>query len=285
MHWRITLEAVDPIDYEYRREFLMEKDLEGLTDGKLGCSIEDGKAIMKEVQKIIIERQLDLWVRYCRSCPTCEGLLPIKDYNQRKILAVFGEIPVRFPRLMVCQKCHPACCFTFSPAADICKDRATPELLELSAKLGAKFSYREASDLLATFLPDQSARTFTTLRHRTLAIGKRIEEAERRQRWFEDLNYPDRTQFELPLSDDPAGEFVLNVDTAHFPLVKRNGGRTFEAVVGHCGRGGRGDRPGPVFAFEGTQPKELKAAAALALKRQGYADQGEITVISDGPNA
>lgn len=112
-----------------------------------------------------------------------------KGYNQRKILTVFGEIPVRFPRLMVCQKCNPACCFTFSPAANICKDRATPELMGISAKLGAKFSYREASDVLATFLPDQSARTFTTLRNRTLAMGKRIEEAERQQRWFESLSY------------------------------------------------------------------------------------------------
>ncbi|MBF9052102.1 hypothetical protein GTA62_21485 [Roseobacter sp. HKCCD9010] len=193
MHWRITLEAVDPIGDESCKEFLIEKDLGGLADGKLGCSIEGGKAIMKEVQKIILYRELDLWVRYCRACPTCDGLLPIKDYSQRKILTVFGEIPARSPRLTVCQKCHPACCFTFSPAANICRDRATPELLELSTKLGAKFSYREASDGLATFLPDQSARTFTTLRNRTLAIGKRIEEAERQQRWFEELDYPDRT--------------------------------------------------------------------------------------------
>lgn len=170
----------------------------------------------------------------------------------------------------------------FSPVADICPDRATPELLELSAKLGAKFSYREASEVLATFLPDQSARNFTTLRNRTLAIGKRIEEAERHQHWFEDLDYPNRTQFELALAGDPTSEFVFNVDTAHIPLVKRHGGRTFEAVVGHCGRGGRGDPTGPVFAFEGTQPSELKAVAALALKRQGYAEQGEIPVISDG---
>ncbi|MEO3416147.1 hypothetical protein AAFO92_15960 [Roseovarius sp. CAU 1744] len=283
MHSRITLEAIDPLGDKYCKEFMIEKDLDGLADGKLGCSIEDSKTIMKEVQKIFVERQLDPWVRYYRACPTCDGLLPIKDYNQRKILTVFGEIPVRFPRLVVCQKCHPACCSTFSPAADICKDRATPELLELSTKLGTKFSYREASDLLATFLPDQSARTFTTLRNRTLAIGKRIEEAERRQRWFEDLNYPDRTQFELALSDDPVGEYVFNVDTAHIPLVNRYGGRTFEAIVGHYGRGGRGDPLGPVFAFGGgTQPRELKAMAALALKRQGYADQGKMTVISDG---
>ena len=107
---------------------------------------------------------------------------------------------MKFPRLVVCRKCHPAMCMAFSPVADICPDRCTPELLELSAKLGARFSYREASDVLATFLPDQSARSFTTLRNRTLAIGNRIEEAERHQHWFEDLDYPDRKQLELRLS-------------------------------------------------------------------------------------
>ena len=50
-----------------------------LADEKLGCSIEDGKPITKEVYKIIIDRQLDLWVQYCCVCPTCDGLLPIKD--------------------------------------------------------------------------------------------------------------------------------------------------------------------------------------------------------------
>ncbi|MFZ7091489.1 hypothetical protein [Primorskyibacter sp. 2E233] len=29
MHWRITVEAVDPTGEEYRQEFLFEKDLNG----------------------------------------------------------------------------------------------------------------------------------------------------------------------------------------------------------------------------------------------------------------
>lgn len=51
MHWRITVEAVDPTGEEDRQEFLFEKDLNGLTDGRIGCSIEDGKEIMHEIQK------------------------------------------------------------------------------------------------------------------------------------------------------------------------------------------------------------------------------------------
>lgn len=39
MHWRITVEAVDLTGEEYRQEFLFEKDLDGLTDGRIGCSM------------------------------------------------------------------------------------------------------------------------------------------------------------------------------------------------------------------------------------------------------
>ena len=93
--------------------------------------------------------------------------------------------------------------------------------MELSARLGAKLPYREASDILSTFLPDQMSRKFTTLRHRTLSVGKRIEDAERSRRWNEFLAKEDRTQLELQMEDDPAREFIFTVDTAHIPLVKR----------------------------------------------------------------
>lgn len=220
MHWRITVEAVDLTGEEYRQEFLFEKDLDGLTDGRIGCSIEDGKEIMREIQKAVVQRELDLWVRYRRICQCCGGQLPIKDYRTRKILTVFGAVPLTSPRLMICQRCTPWACFTFSPAADLCPDRATPELMELSARLGAKLPYREASDILSTFLPDQMSRKFTTLRHRTLSVGKRIEDAERSRRWNEFLAKEDRTQLELQMEDDPAREFIFTVDTAHIPLVK-----------------------------------------------------------------
>ena len=70
--------------------------------------------------------------------------------------------------------------------------------------------------------------------------------------------------------------------TKDIPLVRRWGGRTFEAVIGHCGRGGRGESAGPVFAFEGTRSSELKSIAALALADQVYVGRGEVTVITDG---
>lgn len=135
MHLRITVEAVDLTGEDYRQAFLFEKNLDGLMDGRIGCSVEDGKEIMHQIQKAVVPRELDLWVRCRRVCQCCNGLLPIKDYQKWKILTVFGAVPVTYPRLMIYQKCNSRACFTFSPAADLCPDRATPELMELLAKL------------------------------------------------------------------------------------------------------------------------------------------------------
>jgi hypothetical protein len=192
MHWRITVEAVDPTGEEYRKEFLVEKNLDELTDGRIGFSIDDGKTVMAEIQKAVVQRELDLWVRYRRVCQSCGGQLPIKDYQKRNIITVFGSVPVTYPRLILCQKCNPWTSFTLSPAADLCPDRATPELMELSARLGARLPFREASDILATFLPCHLSRKFTTHRHRAIAIGKRIDKAERKRLWHEHLEYTDR---------------------------------------------------------------------------------------------
>lgn len=78
------------------------------------------------------------------------------------------------------------------------------------------------------------------LRGWKLAMGRR-KKADRQRRWSENLNYPGRRQFTLTLAGDPARELVLDVDMTHISLVKRQDGRTFEAAVGQCGRGGRGE--------------------------------------------
>lgn len=55
----------------------------------------------------------------------------------------------------------------------------------------------------------------------------------------------------------------------------------FEAVVGHCRRGGWGDNPKPLFAFEATQLADLDTTASLALMDQGFAERGDITGSSE----
>ena len=73
----------------------------------------------------------------------------------------------------------------FAPLKDICTDRATPELMELTARLGSMMPYQQAAKVLAEFLPIEPTEKHTTVRKRTISIGERfadpIAEEERAQ--------------------------------------------------------------------------------------------------------
>ena len=98
------------------------------------------------------------------------------------------------PRLYPCRRCMPGVDFTITPVSELCPDRATAELMTLTAKLGAVMPYRSAAEILADFLPGQTPTRHTTLRHRTLAVGKRLEEKEEQRMFFEQVDTQERRQ-------------------------------------------------------------------------------------------
>ena len=176
----------------------------------------------------------------------------------------------------------PGVDFTITPVSELCPDRATAELMTLTAKLGSLLSYRAAAEVLANFLPRQAPTRHTALRHRTLAVGKRLEEKEKQRMFFEQVDTQDRRQRGLPLPGDPEREFVLSIDTAHIPQVRGQETQSLEAVICHASRGGVGSDQGVLFALSGTSRKRMRAEGLLALKRLGYEGKGEINVTSDG---
>jgi hypothetical protein len=282
MRWKISIEGSDEITRGHRFEFEIEKSLDDLAAGSLGLSIKEGKAVMASLQRHIVEQQCAFYVLFRRHCQGCGGTRPIKDYSTRTIQTVYGAVTVESPRLYPCRRCMPGVDFTITPVSKICPDRATAELMTLTAKLGAVMPYRAAAEVLADFLPGQTPTRHTTLRHRTLAIGKRLEEKEEQRMFFEQVDKQERRQRELPLPGDPEREFVLSIDTAHIPQIRGRETRSFEAVICHASRGGVGSDRGVLFAFSGTSRRRMRAEGLLALKRLGYEGKGDITVISDG---
>jgi hypothetical protein len=75
---------------------------------------------------------------------------------------------------MNCRRCFPYLFDASAVLRDICPDQATPELMELSARMGSLMPYRKAADVLAEFLPIPSTESFMTLRHRTMKLGERL---------------------------------------------------------------------------------------------------------------
>ena len=169
MRWKIVLEGTDEFGSAHRSELTINKDLERVSAGEIGFSVEDGKIIMAHLQQVVVSQQCDAYVLASRFCADCEGFRRIKDYSRRKIRTVFGCVEVRNPRILNCQRCLPHFCAAWTILRDICPDQATPELMERSARLGSLLPYRKAAEVMAEFLP--TTRSFVTLRHRTMKRG------------------------------------------------------------------------------------------------------------------
>ena len=282
MEWTVTIEGRDDFGEVQRAQMRIGKDFERLKSGEIGLSIDDGKRIMMMLQELVVKQEVASYALARRVCPECERLRPVKDYTTRKIRTVFGTIEVKNPRWMLCPRCLPHICMAFTVLNEICPDQATPELMELTARLGSMLPYRKAAEILAEFLPIKPTEGHVTARKRTLTVGARLEEQSLRR---ERNNPPitcERKQLELSLPNDPLREFVVSIDTAHVRSSDPAAARNFEIVVAGCGRGGRGSPPGHYFATADTSQREMRARTLQALQSEGFSGRGEITVLSDG---
>ena len=150
MRWKIVLEGTDEFGSAHRSELTIDKDLERVSAGEIGFSVEDGKTIMAHLQQVVVNQQCEAYVLTSRFCRDCEGFRRIKDYSRRKIRTVFGRVEVGNPRIMNCQRCLPHFGAAWTVLRDICPDQATPELMERSARLGSLLPYRKAAEVMAS---------------------------------------------------------------------------------------------------------------------------------------
>ena len=162
MQWKITIEGVDEFGTAHCAEMEIKKDFDRLSSGEIGFSLDDGKVIMAHLQAIVVRQQCETYVWTKRFCADCETFRCIKDYTKRSIRTVFGRVEVKNPRILSCQRCLPAFCSASVVLRDICPDQATPELMELSARLGSLLPYRKAADVMAEFLPVSPTESFVT---------------------------------------------------------------------------------------------------------------------------
>jgi hypothetical protein len=124
-----------------------------------------------------------------------------RDCRTRTIQTLFGTVKVDAPRISICP-CSNEMGFvdlSFSPLTQLFPDRCTPELRRVHAELGARHSFREASQLLSTLLPC-SPTNHANIRNGTHRIAAEIE-----------AKTPEAPK-DVPASTD---EMVVMIDWAH----------------------------------------------------------------------
>jgi len=122
VEWKITVEGKDAFGELCCHEIAIGKSWDGLLDGEIGLSVEDGKKIMAALQTAVVSQEADTYTLFRRICPDCGVLRPVKDYTTRRIRTVFGTVEVRNPRWMLCRNCHPGFALAFAPLQEICPD-------------------------------------------------------------------------------------------------------------------------------------------------------------------
>jgi len=69
-----------------------------------GLRLEDGKKIDGQIQKAILNDQIEEVTRESRVCPTCASVRAIHDYRSRVLNTLFGRVRVKtVPLFLRCQ--------------------------------------------------------------------------------------------------------------------------------------------------------------------------------------
>lgn len=143
----------------------------------LGLTLAEGRALLAEVQSVLVSHQAAGWMTDQLSCSRCGSALAHKDSRSIVMRTVFGKVEIQSPRLWTCscgaKQGEPR--RSMSPLSKAVPQRATPELEYLQAKWAAHLPDRQATDLLHEVLPLDKGISLGSTRRRILAVGHALD--------------------------------------------------------------------------------------------------------------
>jgi hypothetical protein len=259
--WRVKLvaELQAGVTTETEVARLERGEEAGLAD--LGLRLNEAKQLTAALQAEMVSAQLAVVGERRRSCATCGRPLASKGHYPATFRSLFGDVPVRVRRLLVCP-CHgPGEPKSFA-AVDLGAGPA-PELAYVTAKFAALAPFGKVAALLSELLPISGAQNAGTVRNRTLRVGQDVVRSTKNA--------------ELPATP-AAGPVVVGLDGGYVRSRHRPE-RHFEVVAGKVI-----DARGTQHRFAFTRNGQAASAAAFrqALATAGVQADTPATVLCDG---
>ena len=252
---------------------VLERDR--LAAANLGMSLDEGKAILKAIQEILVKEQIAAHLRQQRPCPQCAKNRDSKGSHPITLRSVFGAIAVASPRLRSCP-CQETATKTFSPLADLLTEHTLPELLFLETKWAALMSYGLTTDLLQDVLPIDENLQAVTVRNHLFKVAERVEQGlgEEHPLFFFEGNPRDWEA--LPA---PGGPLSVGIDGGY---LRQQGKGCFEVVAGKsissfARNDQAADIPSQCFAFVQTYDEKPRRRLFEVLHSQGLQANQQVT--------
>src|SRR4051794_1604381 len=213
----------------------------------------------------IVPAQVAMTGERRRWCVACGRLLASKGHYPATFRSLFGDVPVRIRRLLVCPCQGPGEAKSFA-ALDLGKDAVAPELAYVTAKFAALVPFGKVATLLSELLPVSGAQNAGTVRNRTLRVGEKVLQ-------------PHSTGTAKRPVMQAAGPVVVGLDGGYVRSRHRQEERHFEVVAGKAiDAQGAQHR----FAFARNGPATASEAFRQALATAGVGADTPATVLCDG---
>ena len=249
----------------------LERSSIDASEAGLGLSLAEGKSILKEIQRAVLQDQVEEISEVERVCPTCSTYLPVHDRRPRRIDTLFGRVTVEAPRVRICM-CRfpklPTFKAAFSPLTRIFPDNATPELRRLQADLGARHSFREAARLLNELTPC-TKQNHVKIRNRLASVAACLKDG------------CNDTQEASDAQSNPT-DLTVFLDSAYVRSRPEYQRRNFEVIVGSIESGTGKKRRFGLSQGGADHPIECLRSN---LKAAGWREGVAVTVLSDGDPA
>jgi hypothetical protein len=280
MKFKVELRCLTDDQEEVRQIACLER--EGVALETLGLTLAEGKAILKAIQEVMVEKPLTAYVERQRHCPECGALRPSKGHHEVRLRTAFGDLTVNSPRFYHCA-CHSGPQKTFSPLAELLPEHTSPELLFLKTKWASLVSYGVTADLLKDALPVDEKLNDVTIRNHMLQVADRMEQAlgEERPVFIDGC---ERDWGCLPIPDGP---LTVGIDGGFVRAPHKQG--HFEVITGKSILAFKRDESeeeempdAKCFAFVQTFDEKPKRRLYELLKSQGMQENQQVTFLSDG---
>lgn len=263
MKWIVKLVAELAPGYPIEQEIATLEREDLISPATFGLSIAEGKQILENLQRQIVATQVQHHNANLKSCFRCGKNFRTKGYYQSTLRSVYGNVPMRVRRIRGC-----ACMGTEKRSYSTIptrKNLITPELKFLIAKLAALLPFGKVTDFLSELLPLSAKMTVSTVRNRTVKVGKRLEKSA------DALTSPPRCE--------ACPEAVVGLDGAYVRSRHQRPERNFEVIVVKVlDETDRTTR----FASVRNGSSETLAATRRALQQHGVDQRTTVTVLTDG---
>jgi hypothetical protein len=141
---------------------------------RLGLTLAEAKALLLEVQRRVLGRQIAAFLASRTPCPTCGRSRGIKDHKTIVFRTLFVKLELMSPRLRRCP-CQHTGQASSSPLVELLPEHTAPELLYLESKWASLVSYGLTVKALQDFLPVDTRLNAMSVRRQTLQVARRCE--------------------------------------------------------------------------------------------------------------